>query len=446
MEQHSNGRSTLQGRTLRLAQVTWIVLVVIVLGIFIAALPTYFAFLQTTCVRLIRCNGVPTAAHIQTLRASGFTVRDYAEFNVIFSVTEELICLTLGLIIFWRKSSDRMAWLASLMLVYAGTSTVWYTFLAAQSFTLVVGRIFDDIAFIILLIFFAVFPNGRFVPGWTRLLPIIYIVLNGVLPFLFPDAPPILGAIIGTIAFVGSIISIPIAQIYRYRKVSTPLERQQTKWVVLGVTVTVVINIGCELLATLVPPLNKPGSLYTLFVSDIETGCIIFIPISVAIAILRSRLWEIDVIINRTLVYGLLTATLALFYFGFVLGLQSLFDRSMGSAAANSPFILVGSTLVIAALFQPLRHRIQTIIDRRFYRSKYDSRRTIANFSATLRGEVDLAQLSEQLVAVVEETMQPAHVSLWLNKPEQYKDNYSVQINSLSDRSSLSDSIQGVHT
>jgi hypothetical protein len=424
MEQHSNGRSTLQGRTLRLAQVTWIVLVVIVLGIFIAALPTYFAFLQTTCVSLIRCNGVPTAAHIQTLRASGFTVRDYAEFNVIFSVTEELICLTLGLIIFWRKSSDRMAWLASLMLVYAGTSTVWYTFLAAQSFTLVVGRIFDDIAFIILLIFFAVFPNGRFVPGWTRLLPIIYIVLNGVLPFLFPDAPPILGAIIGTIAFVGSIISIPIAQIYRYRKVSTPLERQQTKWVVLGVTVTVVINIGCELLATLVPPLNKPGSLYTLFVSDIETGCIIFIPISVAIAILRSRLWDIDILINRTLVYGALTAILALIYFGLIIALQFLLR---GIIDQNNNIAIVGSTLAIYALFQPLRHRIQNIIDRRFYRRKYDATRTLAAFSATLRAEVDLAQLSEQLVAVVEETMQPAHISLWINKSHQSPPAYYKQ-------------------
>jgi hypothetical protein len=407
----------LHGRTLRLAQVVWVVLIIVLLGIFIAALPPYFSFLQTTCVTPFNCFGVPTAQHVHTLKSVGLSVSDYAWFNVVFDVIEALICLTLGLVIFWHKSSDRMAWLASLTLIFTGTSNVWYTFLARNSPWPVAGRIFDDVAFIILALFFTLFPNGRFVPGWTRLIPIIYAIYS-LMPFLFSHAPSIVGFAIGTTVWVGSITSIAAAQIYRYRSVSTHLERQQTKWVVLGLTTTVMINIGCELLAILIPPLHKPGSFYTLFLSDIELGSIIFIPISVAIAILRSRLWEIDVIINRTLVYGLLTSILALLYVGLVLGLQFLFDRIAGSAAATSPLILIGSTLIIAALFEPLRHRIQNIIDRRFYRRKYDAKRTVANFSATLRGEVELKELHEQLIAVVEETMQPAHVSLWLNKPQ----------------------------
>ena len=426
-KQSDHSHLHLRGRTLRLARVVWLLLAALVLGVFIAALPFYFAFLQTTCTTPLNCFGVPTTAHVHTLKSVGLSVRDFAWFNVIFATSEALICLLLGLVIFWHRSSDRMAWLASLTLIFTGTVNVWYAFLAKNSPWPVAGRIFDDVAFIILTLFFALFPNGRFVPGWTRAIPIIYAIYS-LLPFLFAHAPAIVGFAIGTTVWVGSIVSIAIAQIYRYRKVSTQVERQQTKWVVFGLTTTVMINVGSELLGLLIPPLHQPGSLYTLFLSDIALGSVIFIPISVAIAIQRSRLWDIDIIINRTLVYSLLSVTLVLLYVGMVLGLQFLFDRIAGAAAANSPLILVGSTLIIAALFQPLRHRIQHIIDRRFYRNKYDARRTIANFSATLRGEVELAQLSAQLVAVVEETMQPAHVSLWLNKPQQsrlasYKEN-----------------------
>ena len=141
----------------------------------------------------------------------------------------------------------------------------------------------------------------------------------------------------------------------------------------------------------------------------------LLLPLSVGLAVVRSRLWEIDTIINRTLVYGTLTATLALLYLGLVFASQFLLR---GMIKQDSPLAIVASTLVIAALFQPLRRGIQAIIDRRFYRRKYDAARTLAAFSATLRSEVDLHELSEQIQAVVQETMQPAHISLWLHRPE----------------------------
>ena len=145
------------------------------------------------------------------------------------------------------------------------------------------------------------------------------------------------------------------------------------------------------------------------------------IPISVGIAILRDRLYDIVILINRTLVYGSLTLMLALVYFGGVTATQALFTALTGQEEQPQLAIVV-STLVIAAVFTPLRRRIQAFIDRRFYRRKYDARKTLEAFSAQLRNETDLDALSEDLVEVVRETMQPAHVSLWLHPDPALKD------------------------
>jgi hypothetical protein len=137
----------------------------------------------------------------------------------------------------------------------------------------------------------------------------------------------------------------------------------------------------------------------------------LLVPLSISVAVLRSRLFDIDVVINRTLVYGSLTAMLVALYFGAIVVLQRIF---VGLTGQESTLAIVVSTLVIAALFNPLRRRIQSFIDRRFYRRKYDARKTLEAFSSQLRDETDLNALSDDLVGVVRETMQPAYVSLWL--------------------------------
>jgi hypothetical protein len=134
--------------------------------------------------------------------------------------------------------------------------------------------------------------------------------------------------------------------------------------------------------------------------------------VAAGIAILKYRLYDIDLLIRRTLIYGVLTALLALVYLGAVIALQTVFTALTG--AARSELVTVLSTLVIAALFIPLRNRLQAAIDRRFYRRKYDAARTLAQFSGALRDEVDLDDLSAHLVDAVDETMQPESVSLWL--------------------------------
>jgi hypothetical protein len=168
------------------------------------------------------------------------------------------------------------------------------------------------------------------------------------------------------------------------------------------------------------------GAMLTGVVSDVSgvgwLGSISFIlsvvglvclPIAVGIAVLKYRLYDIDIIINRTLVYGSLTLMLLLVYFGGVTTTQALF-RTLTGQQQQPQLAVVVSTLAIAALFNPLRHRIQSFIDRRFFRSKYDARKTLESFSARLREETDLEALDAELVSVVRETMQPEHVSLWL--------------------------------
>jgi len=177
------------------------------------------------------------------------------------------------------------------------------------------------------------------------------------------------------------------------------------------------VIVGNGVLGGLVAPLNAPDSWFQLLGGTFTAFLFVPIPLAIGVAIFRHRLWDIDIIINRTLVYGSLTALLALVYFGLIIALQALV-RVVTGTISEPPLVIVASTLVIAALFQPLRRRIQTIIDRRFYRRKYDAAQTLAAFSVTLRNEVDLTQLSEQLLTVVQETMQPAHVSLWLRPRE----------------------------
>ncbi|HLX55416.1 MAG TPA: hypothetical protein VKR83_00180 [Ktedonobacteraceae bacterium] len=182
-------------------------------------------------------------------------------------------------------------------------------------------------------------------------------------------------------------------------------ERQQIKWLTFGTAIMAVLIIGSIFI------LDDPNSPIYALIFDLA---IMLLPLSIGISILRNQLYDIDRLINRTLVYGSLTALLALIYFGCVVLLQNVVNGVTGQGG-QSPLIIVGSTLAIAALFQPLRRRIQAIIDHRFYRRKYDAAKTLATFSASLRNEVDLTELSERLVAVVEETMQPGHVSLWLS-------------------------------
>jgi hypothetical protein len=207
---------------------------------------------------------------------------------------------------------------------------------------------------------------------------------------------------VGTALALAALILAVVSMIVRFRR-SIGVERQQLKWVVYAGAVAAG---GFALTLFLSGPLANA-------VFAIAFLAFIGVPVAAGVAILRYRLYEIDLLINRTLVYGSLTAALVAVYFGGVATTQAIF-RALTGQQEQTQLAIVVSTLVIAALFNPMRRRIQSFIDRRFYRRKYDAAKTLEAFSAKLRDETDLDALSDDLTSVVRETMQPAHISLWL--------------------------------
>lgn len=202
------------------------------------------------------------------------------------------------------------------------------------------------------------------------------------------------------------IITLSVATWHNLQRVRDPIARAQIGWVALGISAPIVgtlIDIALQNLFPTLPIL--PVGVWSVFS--------LFLPLCIAVAILRYRLFDIEVIIRRTLVYSLLTATLALLYAGSIVVLQRLVVPLTGS----SELAIVASTLVIAALFFPLRRRIQLLIDRRFYRQKYDAQRILAAFAVTARDETNLQHLANELVRVVDTTVQPEFVGLWLREP-----------------------------
>jgi len=265
----------------------------------------------------------------------------------------------------------------------------------------------------LIVLYFFLFPNGKPAPRfafWIVMpLLIFHFLLQtiGIVFVISPDLIPtgVVENVFKPFELVIGIFFVFIfgCQVYRFLRVSTREEKQQTKWFLFGFIFFLVLSTLSDTLGD-----HNP---YTA-----EMGLLIFafVPLSVGIAILRYRLWDIDIIIRRTLTYALVTALLVVVFFGSVVLLQQLFSGVTG--AGQNEIVTVLSTLVIAALFIPVRNRIQTEIDRRFNRNKYNAQQVMNDFANTVRDETDLEKLTARLMQVVDETMQPKSVSVWLKK------------------------------
>jgi hypothetical protein len=262
---------------------------------------------------------------------------------------------------------------------------------------------------VLLTVFVLLFPDGRLALRWPAAVVGVWslsIMGSYLAPGTVVDSDTYPTIIAGPL-FLSVFPALVYSQIYRYRRVSTPVQRQQTKWVVAGIGSAFVVFFATVILGDL-PNVNDSAA-GVLILPTISYAALAFIPMSIALAVLRYGLWNIDVLINRALVYGSLTLALAAIYLGSVIVISLALRQVAGQ---DSGLAVAVSTLIVAALFGPLRRRFQAAIDRHFYRQKYNAARTLSTFGSALRDQVDMDELQGSLLSIVHTTMQPAHVSL----------------------------------
>jgi hypothetical protein len=403
---------------LNLARALWILCAVVTALLFVVGGIGFFgnAFLSCTTPDAVCGPWQVSAEDLVLAQQLGMPVA-FMQFMYFFNgVFPKLAFYAMGVLIFWRRSDDWVALLLSAMLVGFALEGI----VVSGVLALFQGILYFAITIIFLALPF-IFPNGRWIPRWTLwfAVPIIFFgALGGLIPVVAPFLNQDVYAFALLFPFLLWFLLGGYAAVYRYRRVSNARERQQTKWVMAGVLGTFVIFIPFTIIAIFFPP-SQPSAerLAVVFLFYIPIGFLsyVFIPVSIAISILRYRLWDIDILIRRTVTYAVVVALLGVVYFGSVVLLQRIFAGIIGT---ESEIITVLSTLAIAALFVPLRNRIQDAIDKRFNRKKYDAQKVLQKFAETVRDETDLEKLSDELVNVVNETMQPKSVLLWLKNEE----------------------------
>jgi two-component system, NarL family, sensor kinase len=341
-----------------------------------------------------------------------------------------LVFALVGTYVFLRRPTDRAT-----KVLFLSTSTllaanvVWSLGLQVSDITgglgfwlsTMMALVVNPVSWVAFLHFVLLFPRlhpvlrgRRWIIPFLYILPFLWILVYLVVAHAM--APETLDWIEPWSPGSGAIILVVMALIVlvlwsNFRARLDAVAHQQIRWIVFAG----LVSGTSDLMLWILPASVLEHPIISLNVLGL---LLLPIPLALAVAILRYRVFDIDRLINQAMVYGTLTAILALIYFGLVIGIQALV-RLFTEQVSQSPVVIVASTLAIAALFQPLRRRLQRVIDHRFYRRKYDAAKIIEAFSTTLRNEVDLDHLREELVAVVQETMQPSHVSLWLRPTPQ---------------------------
>jgi len=409
-DQQSGAGIRLHGGWLLLARVIWLVTAALAVVFTITALPVRYndllSFHPIFVLDYTSGKGDLDPAIIQHgLQQLGMSAEFYASYDITAELIVVLSFLVVGAIIFWRKSDDLMAIAVSFTLVTFGAS------LTSSATALVVAQPGWRFAYNILslgwttlgLVFFALFPDGRFVPKWMRVWAVAWAVFTlwwVVLPVdspYYPDKWPV--ALAGLV--FGGLLAVGVyAQVYRYRFVSGPARRYQTKWVVFGLTLAFIGLVGGILPASVLQQANQPDStklVYDLIILPISYFCILCLPLSVGFSVLRYRLYEIDIIINRTLVYVPLTAILAGLYSASIALFQKVFVAATGE---KSDAAIVITTLLLTTTFTPIKNVLQSVVDRRF-KETLDAAAKLKPFDQQVRsvGEViDTNQITRKLL------------------------------------------------
>jgi hypothetical protein len=464
-----------QGRRLILIRTGWGLVALIGIGTFAARLPGHFADLQQVCTSPVCAYGQLSLPAARSFEQLGISLGTYAALRVGITAMVALIWFVIAAILAWRKGNDWLALVVALWFIVVGMATITGAFGLGTGSTVQGQEVYAravnlSAEFGIILVVLALFPTRRFAPraAFLLLVAIGFFVAGPPLPVsssltLLLRLGVLIGLIvaqiyhvwrfssreqarkspwvtIGLMVFIGvsmaflviadvvrsltspatlwyfaALAGADVMQLSRYWQVASPLGRQQTKWVAFGIAVFVAMAAALLAPVIFLPSLGASASFYQTIHTVILIVASLVVPVTITLAILRYRLWDIDSLINQTLVYGSLTGLLGALYAALFISLEGL--AGLMNKQAGQPVVLVVSTLAIAALVQPLRNRLQHVIDRRFYRRKYDAEKTLAAFSTALQSEVDPEQVRRQLLNVVEETMQPTQVTLWLRQP-----------------------------
>lgn len=397
-------RLRLHGRYLLAARLTWAVVAVMAVVCIVFSIPAEFARLQTVCSTGACQPGALTPESVRDLGAMGLSAGFFAGFltsvELLFAVTS----FAIGGLIFWRRSDDRMALFLAFALVTLGGAALTQSPETLSNEPVVLRLVIPFVSFLgntSLVLFFYLFPDGRFVPRWTRVLAVVF-VIGQVDEFFFPSSLlPDFSAPVNTALVFIFLASIAYAQIYRYRRVSGPVEREQTKWIVLGITATVVGTQGADVLLLL-----SPQAWLVLASQTIYFLALLLIPLSIGVAILRYHLFDIDLIINRALVYAALTACVVLLYVLVVGGLGALL-RVQGSLIVS----LIATGLA-AVMFQPLRERLQRAVNHLMYGDRDDPYAVLSRLGTRIESTLSPEAVLPAAVRTVAEALKLPYAAI----------------------------------
>jgi signal transduction histidine kinase len=411
-----NALPALRGRRLLLARAVWLILALISLGLFAASIPFDFAWRQQVCASSPCPEGYLSLQNALGLRELGLTTSAYATYILAVDSICTLGYLAVGVFIFRHKSDDRLALLVALALVLFGATwpIIPDFFVSAPAGVQWLAGVWAQLGITAFFLLALLFPDGRFAPRWVRWLALV-VLAGQMLAIVFPGTPMDIDSWSGpasAVSQVGIFGLLVFTQAYRYMRVSSPVQRQQTKWVVFGLALTVVGTIFALLLGALLPALTASRSahlVYEMASRLFSTLTLLLIPLSIAIAVLRYRLWDIDILINRTLVYGALSASVVTLYTVIVGGLGALL-QDQGSLLIS----LLGTGL-IAVLFQPLRDRLQRGANRLMYGERDDPYAVITRLGRRLEITFAPDTVLPTIVQTVQETLRLPYVAIALD-------------------------------
>ncbi len=399
---------TLSGRWLLLARIGWVAAVVLALGLFAVAITALYAQ-----------RSAPPEAVRAGLDQLGLSVGFYAAYWSAVLVVFAVACLTVAAVIAWRKPGDGMALLVSLFLVLLGVANAPNMQALMETYPALAfpAQCLLFLTYACLFLFLCLFPDGRFVPRWTRPFALVWLGSIPVTLLLTGDSLGDPGGVWLALIILGGLPVGAAAQIYRYAWVSVPLQRQQTKWVVFGISVAVSGQVAFPLLVDFFPSLTQPGPtalLYDLAGFTGVTLAYLFIPLTIGIAILRYRLWDIDVVLNRTLVYGALTA--------LVVGIYVLVVGYLGALlrTGDNLFVSLVATGVVAILFAPLRDHLQRGANRLMYGERDDPYGVLSRLGRRLEGTLEPESVLPTVVWTVREALKLPYTAIALKEGEEF--------------------------